>query len=104
MAVHRVKMPSIYKKKSSKEDGTIKTVAKSLDANSKTIHAAVQSTKMLASTSFQDVANVTAASVPLVLKHLLLKPTEFVGTNLSYVLDYLLVSAVTAGVAYYYLN
>jgi hypothetical protein len=96
-------MFSLKKKKPLlKEEGTIKTVAKSLDANSKTIHAAVQSTKILTTTTFKDLVNITSSSIPIVIKHALLKPTEIIGTNLSYILDYLLVSAVTASTIYFY--
>lgn len=99
MVVHKVRLPSLRKKKP--EDGLIVSVAKNLNENSKTVHAAVKSTKMLATTSVKDVISSTSASVPVVLDTIVVKPSKLVGYHLSFYLDYIIVSCLSILTAYY---
>jgi len=102
MVVHKVRLPSLRKKKP--EDGFVVSVAKNLNENSKTVNAAVKSTKMLASTSIKDVISSTSASGPIVLNNLIVKPSKIVGYHLSFYLDYIVVSCLTILSAYYLFN
>ena len=95
---------SLLRKKKVPEEGLVSVVAKSLNDNSKAINKTVSGVKTVVSTSTLDVASSIASAVPPLLQATLADPAKIIGVQLSYYLDYILVSFATAITAVYFFN
>ena len=95
---------SLLRKKKVPEEGLVSVVAKSLNDNSKAINKTVSGVKTVVSTSTLDVASSIASAVPPLLQATLADPAKIIGVQLSYYLDYILVSFATAFTAVYFFN
>lgn len=95
---------SLLRKKKAPEEGLVTVVAKSLNDNSKAVNKTVSGVKAVVSTSTLDVASSIASAVPPIIQATLADPAKLIGVQLSYYLDYILVSFVTAFSAAYFFN
>jgi hypothetical protein len=95
---------SFLRKKKAPEEGLVSVVAKSLNDNSKAVNKTVSGVKAVASSSTLDIASTIASAVPPIIQVTLADPAKLIGVQLSYYLDYILVSFVTAFSAIYFFN
>ncbi|MAH20714.1 MAG: hypothetical protein CMB96_04675 [Flavobacteriaceae bacterium] len=95
---------SLLRKKKAPEEGLVTVVAKSLNNNSKAVNKTMSGVKAVVSTSTLDVASSIASAVPPLIQSTLADPAKFIGIQISYYIDYILVSFVTAFSVSYFFN
>ena len=81
---------SLLRKKKAPEEGLVSVVANSLNNNSKAINKTVTGVKAITST------------MPTIVQTTLADPAKYIGVELSYYIDYILVSFVTALTTVYF--